>query len=124
MPSRLHIVQEKIDNEAIYTGSEDEIIEAANIVISIFRNPPHTDWLMAMSREYRVGEWGIENLLALVGSMGAEARIAGDETFDVVLEEAVLSRQNEIQTQIVQWIYESIEYFYSIKSVQYPVQSH
>ena len=99
-------------NEAIFTEAEAEVVEAAaDRVMEIFRYAFETDWLDVMQHEYERGEWGIENLLALIGDRIAKGRAAGDETYDTALANAIISYRNETQLQILQWIHESIERF-------------
>jgi len=99
-------------HEALFANAEIEIIEeAAERVMSIFRGAFPSDWLYAMQTQYEYGEWGIDNLLILIGSEVATARNAGDMQYEAALAEADSAVLNEVQEQILQWIHEKIEYF-------------
>jgi len=109
--------------KALSADAEAEVIySAADRVISIFRHAWASDWLLAMEIMLERGE-SIDHLLELFGSRAAAARYAGDGSYEEELAYARPLRQNEVQEQILQMIYESIEYFENKLQMPMPLQS-
>jgi len=111
---RTNLILEDFDRylEVLYYDADAQVIEeAADRVTSILRGTFATDWLWALESMYTNGQ-DIDELISLIGYRVAAARRAKDDTYEQALTDAANDYTTPVQAQILQRIYERIEYFY------------